>query len=69
MIDDYKYLIFSRPNIILLQNKKFKLIAEMDLFNNHIEFQITNLEETIIYNYSFDITDAIRMYCEKVGEI
>jgi hypothetical protein len=66
-----QYLIFAKPTHTLLYNEEvgIKLIAEMDLFNNHIEFQICDKEEKIFYNFSFNITKAVDMFCDTIEKI
>jgi hypothetical protein len=61
----------SKPTYTLISDKKtgVKLVAEMDLINNNIEFQICNETEEFYYNFSFNIDEAIDMFYNKVDEI
>jgi hypothetical protein len=70
--NDFKtYLLFAKPTHVLLNNVDtgIKLVAEMDLFNNHIKYQIYDLVEEIIYDSSFEITEAVDLFFNKVEEI
>lgn len=68
--DTKKYLLFSKPTKTLLSNEKLnvQLVAEMDLFNNHIEYLVADNMEEIIYYSSFDLVEAIDEYYNRIGE-
>ena len=62
--------MFYKPTYELFHNeeKSIKILAELDLFNNHIEFQITDETESVIYNSTYFIDEAVDMYFDKLSE-
>jgi hypothetical protein len=62
------FMVFNKPTYTLMNNKNtgIKLIAEMDLFNNHIEFLICDEAEEIFYNSSFGICEAVDLFFDEV---
>lgn len=59
-------IIWQKPEYILLTVGKYSLIAELDIFNNHIEYYTLydNYEE----GHSFNIKEAIKYFYNKINE-
>lgn len=60
------YFLFMKPEYTLLHNEKtgISLIAEMDLFNNHIEFLVST--ENLIHHTTFDVFEAIDVFYKMI---
>jgi hypothetical protein len=62
-----RQLIFSEPTMTLLHNKEtdIRLIAELDLFNEHIQFYVE--DGNFYYDYTYDIEQAVDYFCNRVN--
>ena len=63
-------MLFNTPSIpIFDENKGLRIEAEIDIFNNHIQYQIIDEKEPdVIQFFSYDVNKAIDMYFELLEE-
>lgn len=60
-----RMLFYSPILTISNENKGVRIDAELDIFNNHIEYQIIDEDlKNIIYFSTYDICEAIDKYRE-----
>lgn len=61
-------IIFWQPEHILCQDKNYMLIAQMDLFNNHIEFYTYDLNNHYEEGHSFNVSEAVEYFYNKINQ-
>lgn len=59
-------VLFWKPEFIICQNFNYELIAELDLFNNHIEFFIKNTIDSLEKGHTSNITEAVEYFYNKI---
>jgi hypothetical protein len=66
--DAKRCILFNKPIYTLFHSEEYgyRLDIVMDLFNDHMEYQINKATDNIIYFSTFDIDEAIDKYFEII---
>ena len=64
-------LIFWQPEINLVEDEdtQRRLVGKLDLFNNHIEYEITDWDINTIYNSTLILGKAVDMFFNEVEKV
>ena len=64
-------LMIWQPEVNLVEDEdtQRRLVGKLDLFNNHIEYEITDWDINTIYNTTFVMGEAVDMFFDEVEKV